>query len=120
MTFEKLHENPSQLHPGAEENRAYYVPAATRDEALSGQSSRRLFCRATGFSGILKALTKHFPKMVHSYKSKRILMKFRYLPVGKHWAMTATSTPISATRSPLIRPMCRKRIPAGCICARLP
>lgn len=43
MIFEKLHENPSQLHPGAEENRAYYVPAATRDEALSGQSSRRLF-----------------------------------------------------------------------------
>lgn len=64
MIFEKLHENPSQLHPGAEENRAYYVPAATRDEALSGQSSRRLSCRQLAFPGVLKALTKPFPKNV--------------------------------------------------------
>ena len=47
MEFEKLHENPSLLHPGAEESRAYYVPARTREEALEGTSSRVLSLNGT-------------------------------------------------------------------------
>ena len=61
MIFEKLHENPSQLHPGAEENRAYYVPAATRDEALSGQSSRRLFLSGNWLFRYFESFRRWFP-----------------------------------------------------------
>lgn len=43
MTFEKMHENPEILHVGTTADRAYYIPAKNKTEAISLDSSRQVY-----------------------------------------------------------------------------
>lgn len=41
MSFERFHENPQVLHVGCTPPRSYYIPAASEEEALQNESSRK-------------------------------------------------------------------------------
>ena len=115
MEFEKLHENPSLLHPGAEESRAYYVPARTREEALEGTSSRVLSLNGTW-------LFRYFDSFDEVLSEDGTLLQtetdFDQIPVPSCWQTLGYDRhQYTNIRSPLIRPMCPRRTPAGCTCA---
>jgi len=84
MEFVKLHESLETLHHGREKYRSYYIPAPSKEEAVSGNSSRIKMLNGSWDFSYYESFAKAFPE---SYMGELDLSKVEYgtTPVPSCW-----------------------------------
>ena len=81
----KYHENPEQLHVNVQKNRAYYIPYASREDALSGKESSQLHILSGIWDFTYYESPYALPKDFYSLDFDRAGMK--PIPVPSTWQM---------------------------------